>query len=326
MNTVSGRDLTFLGNRTNFNRTLRHIVQTSLSIDGIESGNNLADILNDKVAKGELDRKQIPPVLSVILVNRLQAPTHSKNLEETISSDKFPKLIATFSKWNAVQFVIAYHHPNLGVLLVNPAREDHWEAVMELKRDELIVVYARALNGNKATSEKALDSFFQVLSGKDVTADPDFMRPELKSPEVRAQAAPAPTPAPSAAPSAAPAAAPTPVKADLSKKNLTPKYSVQVTNELFHNGNVEAWKNIIESYVTANPGNQVIVYHEGELIQDLNALFKWGKVKHGGVIFFQVAGTNIKGVSKLQKYLFEGASNRFESFLKHDVNRVLSLF
>ena len=29
---------------------------------------------------------------------------------------------------------------------------------------------------------------------------------------------------------------------------MTPLYGVVVTNELFHNGNVEAWKKIIESY------------------------------------------------------------------------------
>ena len=89
---------------------------------------------------------------------------------------------------------------------------------------------------------------------------------------------------------------------------------------------MEAWKNIVESYETSHPGNKVIVFHEGELIQDLNSLFKWGKVKHGGVIMFQVAGTNIKNVSRLQKYLFEGASKRFEAFMKHDVNKVLPLF
>ncbi|MFN3247226.1 MAG: hypothetical protein ACK42K_11055, partial [Leptonema sp. (in: bacteria)] len=79
-------------------------------------------------------------------------------------------------------------------------------------------------------------------------------------------------------------------------------------------------------YEAKYPDCKVIVYHEGELIQDLNSLFKWGKVKHGGVIMFQVIGENIKGVSRLQKYLHEGASPRFESFLKKDVNKVLNLF
>jgi len=65
---------------------------------------------------------------------------------------------------------------------------------------------------------------------------------------------------------------------------------------------------------------------EGEVINDINALFKWGKVKHGDSIFFQVSGEEILGVSKLQKYLYEGASQRYEQFLKLGVGKVLNLF
>ncbi|MGL4369455.1 MAG: hypothetical protein ACRCUT_07270, partial [Spirochaetota bacterium] len=110
------------------------------------------------------------------------------------------------------------------------------------------------------------------------------------------------------------------------KRSATPKYSVQVTNELFHNGNVEAWKRIIESYSHSYPGTEVVIFYENELINDINSLFKWGKVKHGGLIFFQIIGDNIKGVSKLQKYLFEGASKRYEQFLHGSVGSVLNLF
>jgi len=49
-------------------------------------------------------------------------------------------------------------------------------------------------------------------------------------------------------------------------------------------------------------------------------------VKTGGLIFFQVTGENIRNVSKLQKYLFECASPRFEQFLKRGVGKVLKLF
>ncbi|MCX7680215.1 MAG: hypothetical protein N2316_13505, partial [Spirochaetes bacterium] len=110
------------------------------------------------------------------------------------------------------------------------------------------------------------------------------------------------------------------------KKRITPKYAVTVTNELFHNGNVEAWKKIIESYQTKYPDLKVNIFFEGELINDINSLFKWGKVKNGDSIFFQVIGEDIQGVSKLQKYLSEGASPRFEQFLKIGVGRVLNLF
>jgi hypothetical protein len=39
-----------------------------------------------------------------------------------------------------------------------------------------------------------------------------------------------------------------------------------------------------------------------------------------------VAGEKIRNVSKLSRYLFEGASKRFEAFLKQDVSKPLSLF
>ena len=107
---------------------------------------------------------------------------------------------------------------------------------------------------------------------------------------------------------------------------VTPKHAVVVSNEMFHNGNVEAWVNIIESYEARFPETQVHVFHEGERIQNLNVLFKWGKVKHGDAIEFSVAGPEIQAVAKLKRYLTEGASRHFDLYLKRDRNRLLTLF
>jgi hypothetical protein len=107
---------------------------------------------------------------------------------------------------------------------------------------------------------------------------------------------------------------------------MTPMYSVVVANELFHNGNVEAWKRIVASYCAKYPALQVYIYYEGERILDINSLFKWGKVKHGSSIQFAVAGNEIKDVAKLQRYLVQGASHQFEAFLHGPVNNVLKLF
>jgi hypothetical protein len=103
-------------------------------------------------------------------------------------------------------------------------------------------------------------------------------------------------------------------------------YAVLVTNELFHNGNVEAWKKIIESFTTKHPDLQVYVYYDGERIINLNSLFKWGKVKRGTCIEFKVVGENIVDVAKLQRYLRQGASHMFEAFLKFPVNAIPALF
>ena len=109
-------------------------------------------------------------------------------------------------------------------------------------------------------------------------------------------------------------------------RRMTPFYSIPVTNELFHNGNVEAWKKVIQSYQTKHPGLEVYIYYDGERIHDIHSLFKWGKVKHGSTILFAVAGEDIQDVAKLQRYLRQGASPRFEAFLKFPVNKILNLF
>ena len=139
----------------------------------------------------------------------------------------------------------------------------------------------------------------------------------------------APTAAPGVAPTAAPGA-PTAAKpataVSTKKRRMTPRYSVVVTNELFHNGNVEAWKRIIASYRQKYPTLDVLIWYDNERINDINALFKWGKVKHGTPILVSVVGDEIKDVSKLQRYLFEGASPRFEMFLKGSIDQNLDLF
>ena len=117
-----------------------------------------------------------------------------------------------------------------------------------------------------------------------------------------------------------------PVSNPNSIKKMSPMISVVVTNELFHNGNVEAWKRIINSYTTKYPDLQIWVYYEGEKITDINALFKWGKVKHGSCIQFVVVGEEIKDVPKLKRYFTQGASPMFEAFLQGAPGAVLNLF
>lgn len=359
MSIYVGKELSTLGNRAMYNRTMKHMVHVTSIVDAVEKkGKNLADVLNQMIEDQVISREQVAPILSVVLISRMNVPVQSINIKETISD--FSTIVERFSRWNAVDLVAAFHHPNLGLQPINPAEESHWEYVHELKRDELLVVYARSLKGKRDIAEKALQAFFDLLEGKSPQEDPDFVDASIQ--KTAAPSAPAPSPAAPASPGApgapgappaspappggpaqqasapaapageqkpaqAPAAQPAPAakKKAAGKRNLSPRYSVQVTNELFHNGNVEAWKNIIEAY-EAKTGLQVIVYHEGELIQDLNSLFKWGKVKHGGIISFQVSGEPMKFVSRLQKYLFEGASSRFEAFLKKDINKILNIF
>lgn len=299
---TAGKELSNLATREAFNRTLKHIVNVTSLVEAVSKGANLADLLNNLLEQDIIERTQIAPIVSVILINKLNLPYHSMNMRTAVN--EFDKIAEQCTKWNGLNLVVIYHHPNIGMIPINPANPAHWAAAHDLKKDELLVVYSQSRKNKPDVAQKGLDAFLALLQGRQPEENPDFI--EVKAPPPQAKPRPAAPPA--------------------GKQNLTPKYSVQVTNELFHNGNVEAWKNVIESYEEAYSTSQVIVYHEGELIQDLNSLFKWGKVKHGGLIFFQIAGQQIKGVSRLQKYLFEAASPRFEAFMKHDVNKTLKLF
>ncbi len=318
-----------LGTRQHFNQTLKHLISVTGLIDSInDKGVNLADSLNDFIGQGVIDRSQVLPIISVIFREKLEASYRCCNLLKNISDpNSFAQIVEVTAKWNAIDMVCVYHHPNIGVAPINPANMEHWEIAQELRHNELMIVYARSKNGQQDKAKKAIDAFYQLLMGEKPQEDADFIISAAAQSEPIKKTAPALQPQSAPKPEQAPApVVPTVPTAKKAKMQLTPKYSVQVTNELFHNGNVEAWKNIIESYQLSHPETKVIVYHEGELIQDLNSLFKWGKVKHGGLIFFQVSGTKIKDVSRLQKYLAEAASKRYETFMKHDVNKALHLF
>lgn len=297
-----------LGSKTAFNKALRHFFKVTDAVDDVESKENLADVLNEQLDDQEIVADQILPIVGAVIKDKFQYTYHAFDLPQNI--DDFKKMIDETSKWTAMDIIMVYFNPNGQLFVINPKNENHWQRVRELSCDHLLVIYSKYIkedDGNVELEKKSISLIEDMLVGKDVVADKNFIDP-------------------SARPKTKPKAPANPAPAANGKRRATPKYSVQVTNELFHNGNVESWKKIIESYSLEHPGCEVVVYYEGELINDLNSLFKWGKVKHHGLIFFQVVGENIKNVSKLQKYLFEGASPRFEQFLKGSVGQVLNLF
>ncbi len=305
-----------LATKANFNKSLRHFYKVNEVVEEVDSRRNLADVINAQLDANDIISDQILPIVGAVIRDKYSFSYDSYSIHETVSD--FTKIASETAKWTALDLLLVYYSPNGSIVLINPKNVDHWERARELVRDQLVVVYAKYLKGdNKKLEQEAISAIEEMLAGKDVFINKEFIDQTV--------VAKAPVQAPpqqaAAAPSAkAPAAVPP------GKRKMTPKYGVQVSNELFHNGNVEAWKKIVESFNAAFPDLQVHIFFEGEVINDINSLFKWGKVKHGDQIFFQVSGENIRGVSKLQKYLFEGASQRFEQFLKIGVGRVLNLF
>lgn len=345
-----------LGARDSFNASVRHIKTVIGAIERVQGKENLADILGELTDEKTLAKEDSLPLVSMVLGEKFRYRAVSSNLFS--AAQDLGAIAAELKSWNGVDLVAVYHHPDLGPIVVNPKSASSMARIDRLSRSELIVVWAGdfAKEAEPAKLEQAARAVVELFSGKKVKAKPEFLKGDCayKEPSRRsAKAEKAEKPAKKAAlpkaparrgrPSkaavaAATALAPPPrpieelkpaVQAERAVKpgsHMTPMYSVPVTNELFHNGNVEAWKRIIASYNAKFPDLQVLVYYDGERIADINALFKWGKVKHGSTIQFAVAGEEIQGVAKLQRYLAQGASPQFEAFLRGPVSAVLPLF
>ena len=294
-----------LASKSSFNKALNHFFKVTEVVDDIENRANLGDIINQQIDEGDILPPQALPIVGAVIRDKFQYSYDSFNIPRPVAD--FTKLVEETGKWTAMDIVMVYYTPNGDVVVVNPKNPASWAMARELASDQLLVIYAKYRKGADIKIElEAINAIEEMLAGKDVFINKEFIDQTV------AQKVPQ-----KAVVQAAQAA---------SSRKMTPKYAVRVSNELFHNGNVEAWKKIIESFTTKFPSLQVNIFFEGELINNINSLFKWGKVKHGDSIFFQVMGEDIKGVSKLQKYLFEGASPRYEQFLKIDVGKVLNLF
>ncbi|HKI98345.1 MAG TPA: hypothetical protein VKB51_07725 [bacterium] len=345
-------DYLSLSSRAGFNKSLAHFRMVTEIVRQMNQGGNLAEIIDALEKQKGVEKSQIAPILNAVVIDRMGYASRSFNLP--VDVQEFGAICGELQKWSRLEFVIAYHHPQLGISLINPKLQAHWDTIQELSGDELVVLYVKALSeADQKLEPEALNALHDLLIGRSVNGTAKFggsakpkqpaaapapAAPVTASPAAAPRAAALTTPMAPPPPPASPRpsgeeaepepAAPAPAAARSSggKVRMTPKYSVQVSNELFHNGNVEAWKNIVESYKTKYPGLEVHIFHDGQKVNNINALFKWGKVKHGDVIVFCVSGEEFKGVAKLQRYLYEGASIRFENFLKKDVNKVLNLF
>ncbi len=337
-----------LSTRDGFNRSLRHFLAVNDVVPDFESKSNLADELNGLLDEKVIRSNQIGPIVNALLVGHPKYNYRSRSYNLIRNIEEFDGIVSEVGKWDGVDLVLAYYHPDLGLTLINPKNKQHWDSVQALRKNELLTIYAGTLTDKAPEKllETAIDALVSLLAtGKTKTVaaltqgrfkwkppkPPAPPKPKVKKKPGRAPArAKAATPtaagaAGGAAPAAPQAAAPA-VEVPSKKRRMTPMYSIPVSNELFHNGNVEAWKKIIQSYNMKYPELEVFIFYEGERIHDINTLFKWGKVKHGSTIMIAIAGEDIKDLAKLQRYLRQGASPAFEAFLKFPVNTVLNLF
>jgi hypothetical protein len=344
-------NLEALSTRAGFNSAVRHMNKTIEVSESLRL-NNLGDLLFER-GDEDLSGERGALLLRMLLIDKLGYKAASANLGNV--ADDVPALSREFEKWKGVDLVAAYHHPDLGLLIANPKAAGELIAFGTLRKRELLVLYAG--KGNSPADEscqKAAELALALFQGRKVKVSPELLKGSFTAGKLRkasqskfagekaekrlpatrskiaarsgtAKAAGAGNRIGTVAEKAASQAAFRGVDSG-GPSRMTPLYSVAVSNECFHNGNVEAWKRIIDSYKTKYPNLKVHIYYEGERILDINSLFQWGKVKHGSSIQFAVAGDGIKDVAKLQRYLAHGASNRFEAFLTASPGVVLKLF
>lgn len=324
-----------LSTKAGFNNALSHFRSVTDIVENIEDGYNAADILNSLLDDKEMQQSQVLPTLFSLLFDKYDYKYDSYTMEVTLTD--FSNILSELKKWKAIDVVLVYFHPDLGALPINPKNPEHFESLNGIKENELITIYvgSPANSVDEKICEKALSNLKKLLAGKK-SKTPDILlkgkhrfkkyEPEEEEEEIEEEEEEMEEEAEEGQEEAAPVERPAVSETVPKKRRMTPFYSIPVTNELFHNGNVEAWKKIIQSYNAKHPNLEVYIYYDGERIHDIHSLFKWGKVKHGSAILIAIAGEDIQDVAKLQRYLRQGASPMFEAFLRFPVNTILNLF
>ncbi len=333
---------TRLASRKGFNTSVRHITRTLDILDSTNTRTNIADLVNNLISEKDFDAEQTQATIHMLLVEKGGYCTVTRNIPDlTGDADALVKEVA---RWKAVDLVVGYHHPDLGFIVVNPKNPESASVISGFRKNELVIVYAGAAASSSAAVQNArtaADLLISLISGTKVSVPAAltngpfvFVAPKKpaaakkavsKSRRPASKKAASPAASRAAAPAPRPTAAPAPAAVPGATK-MSSLVSVVVSNELFHNGNVEAWKRIIRSYNAKYPNLKVHIYYDGERIVDINTLFKWGKVKHGSCIQFSVAGENIQDLAKLSRYFRQGASPQFEAFLHGSPDAVMNLF
>lgn len=332
-----------LANKTDFNVSVKHIQSVIEILDDCNPKENIADKINLMIREQTIKPEQVRSILSVSLLDKWNYKVVSENLKFIL--DDASSFVAELAKWTGVDLVFGYDHPDLGFIVINPKNPAAAQVIQGFRKNELLLIYVGkqdkgAIDAGLADSvisairklfeKKACSVPASVKTGPFIYVEPKKTAPaKAKRQAVKRPAKKAAAPVAVAAKvqsSSVPSHLERPTAVSTGPKKMSQLVSVPVSNELFHNGNVEAWKRIIRSYTAKYQDAEVMVYYDGERIVDINTLFKWGKVKHGSTIQFAVSAEEINDLSKLSKYFRQGASPMFEAFLRGSPDTVLNLF
>jgi hypothetical protein len=286
-----------LSARPAFNSAVRHIKKALWILDALEGGENFADLLRLPPCRGLSDADSLS-LLGLLLVDKLGYTALSANPPGFAGDLTAPA--AEFAAWKAVDMAAVFHGPRfLGI--VNPKDAGQLAALERPFPRELLVVYAGGSPGDvpRELGAAAARTALALLSGGCPEIPPELRggAPRRGAPQQRARRGEAPGARP-----------------------RSPLCSVRVANEVFHYGNVEAWKRVIGEYEKAHPGCKVQVYYGGEPILDINALFTWGKARSGSVFQFAVVASGaaesaIPDIAKLRRRLVQASGRNFQPLL-----------
>ncbi len=165
-------NLEILSTRAGFNSAVRHIKKT---MDIASKTNaNLGDIIFE-LDDEELTSGKTGLLLRMLLVDKLGYKTASTNLSSTVND--LSVLAKEFGKWNGVDLVAAYFHPEMGLLIANPKVAEELAGFGQLRQRELLVVYA-GLQGKETDEncQKAADLALRLFEGSRVTAPSSLTR------------------------------------------------------------------------------------------------------------------------------------------------------
>ncbi len=336
-----------LAKKNDFNQSVRHIQSVIEILSECNPAENIADTINGMIREKTVKPEQVRAILSVSLLDKWNYKVVSENIKAVL--DNASKFVEEVGKWNGVDIVLGYDHPDLGFLALNPKNPGAASVIQGFRKNELLLIYVGKQDKGEVSdglAKSIVAAILKLFENKAVSVPAEVKTGPFKYAEpkkkiqapARVKKAPArrqvirskttaraaETPAPAAP--AAPSHLERPAAVSTGPKKMSQLISVPVSNELFHNGNVEAWKRIIRSYNAKYPTAEVMVFYDGERIVDINTLFKWGKVKHGSSIQFAVSAEEICDLSKLSKYFRQGASPMFEAFLRGSPDTVLNLF
>src|SRR6056297_1289448 len=104
--------LNLLSRRAGFNAALRHFKSVNAFAADVSDGYNLADVLNEALEDGSVERYQVRSILNAILVDKLGYVTQSYNLEKTVEDAE--SVVEVTSSWGNVHLILCYYHPQAG--------------------------------------------------------------------------------------------------------------------------------------------------------------------------------------------------------------------